>query len=97
MDYVKLQLAGRCGVQVSALELELDGKAMADPLSLSDFPSLAASGRGVVRVVLEGGADGATEEEKEQAEEEAERDARDLESLNDEDLADDFQHGARIR
>ena len=47
VDYVKLQLAARCGLSAASLELELDGQAMADPLSLSDFPSLAATGSGV--------------------------------------------------
>ena len=97
MAYVKLQLSGRCGVSVA--ELELDGQLMADPLSLSDFPSLAAAGSGAVRAVVEGDAEGQVEgeEEKQQTEEEARRDARDLDSLNDEDLADDLQHAARIR
>ena len=94
MDYVKLQLCSRHQLAVSAVELELDGRVMADPLSLSDFPSLATKGSGVVRALVEGGAVEVAEEQKE-AQDDA--DARDLESLNDEDLADDLQHQARIR
>jgi hypothetical protein len=68
-------------------ELELAGKAMADPLSLSDFPSLLSSGRGVVRVLLSAG--GQEEEEKEPpaADEASRRQARDMQSLEDEELA----------
>ena len=95
VDYVKLQLCSRFKLAIAHIELELDGRVMADPLSLSDFPTLAEKGSGVVRVVAEGNGRAEVEEEKE-ANEEEERDARDLASLNDEDLADDLHHIVRV-
>jgi hypothetical protein len=86
---------------MTRLELELEGRVMADPLSLSDFPSLAQRGCGVVRAVVDGASE--LEEEKERATDEGEGDgegnevAKDLASLNDEDLADQLQRGAHIR
>ena len=61
---------------------------MADPLSLSDFPSLLSSGRGVVRVLLLS-AGGQEEEEKEQPahDEAGKREAQELIALQDEELA----------
>ena len=82
---MKLQLQSKYKLSVSSQELLLDGKPMPDPLSLADFPTLAQSGSGVVRVVV---SDGCVDEEKEQAGHVDE--AAELAALDDEDLADDI-------
>ena len=89
MDYVKLQLQSKYKLAASSQELLLDGKAMADPLSLADFSTLAKTGSGVVRVVV---SDGGVEEEKEQDHVD---EAAELAALNDEDLADEMD-GTRL-
>ena len=85
VDYVKLQLQSKHRLPAAEQELLLDGKPMPDPLSLADFPTLAKSGSGAVRVVVSGGA--AEEEHKEQTHED---EAAELAALNDEDLADNM-------
>ena len=86
VDYVKLQLQSKYKLPVNSQELLLDGVAMADPLSLADFATLAKTGSGAVRVVVSGG--GVEEEQKEH---EHADEAAELAALNDEDLADDLE------
>lgn len=77
-------------VVVLLQELELAGRAMADPMSLSDYPSLLSGGGGAVRVLL---LDGAQQDEAADGprlshdDAGSKRDAQELEALQDEELA----------
>ena len=53
VGYVKVEVAKKHGIPFDCQELELAGKPMADPFSLSDYPALKASrANAPVRVVL---------------------------------------------
>lgn len=94
VGHAKVQLETLHSIPFSALELSLDGKTLADPLSFNDFPQIRAalSSKNTVHITVKVSS-GAENEERNHREEEhkGEEEEKENEDFDDEELDDDEQ------